>query len=146
MKSKLASVAVALVLVTFPISASAGLGEWWYGESWQFVQSVGGISAGVPVRDSTGAVSLPVNCDVSGTSTVTIEPTVLNSALAVKKVRARSEGRTITLSLFTTVSSSSSPSAQCSAATLGDILPGVYAVDYRGADKSNHPVGTVVVP
>lgn len=143
---KLTLACTVFVLVALPLSATAGLAEWWYGESWQFVQSVGGISVGVPVRLSSGKATLPINCDVSGSSTITTEPTALNSALAVKKVRARLNGQTIILSLFTTVYSSSSPSARCSDATLGQISPGSYAVVYRGSDKTSHPVATVAIP
>ena len=144
MKSKLAL--QVLTFVVLPVAATAGLAEWWHGQSWEFVQSVGGISAGVPTRDSSGDVSLPINCDVSGSSTITHKPTTMNSALAVKKVRARVKDRTITLSLFTAVYASSFPSALCGHANIGDLPPGSYAVVYRGADKSPHQLGSVVVP
>jgi predicted RNase H-like HicB family nuclease len=48
---------------------------------WQFVQSVGGLALGTPQRDDRGHV-LPIRCDVSGTRTITVHPTAINSALA----------------------------------------------------------------
>lgn len=35
-------------------NASAGLGDWFYGESWKFMESVGGVAIGQPSRNPQG--------------------------------------------------------------------------------------------
>jgi hypothetical protein len=49
--------------------ASAGISDWFYGESWEFIDSVGGIAISDPVQNANGTVTLPLRCGVSGLTT-----------------------------------------------------------------------------
>lgn len=126
-------------------SANAGLGDWFYGESWQFMQSVGGIDVGIPTRNPDGRVSLPVRCDVSGVTTITQKPTTVNSAFAVKIIKKKVDERNIYISVKTGLVSKNE-TCLCSCIDLGDIPAGDYQVFYRGSDREKHPLGSITVP
>src|SRR5881394_3841678 len=70
---------------------------------WQFIQSVGGIALGTPQRDDHGDVILPIRCDVSGTRTITVHPTALNSALVCEHPSVRVRSPTVFLTIRTTM-------------------------------------------
>lgn len=59
--------------------------------NWDFIQGVGGIKVGDPKPVPNDGWVIPVECDISGLTTVTRKPTDLNSALVVKDVRCRVE-------------------------------------------------------
>ena len=109
--------------------------------SWDFVQSVGGLTIGQPVKSSAGW-QLPIRADVSGLRTVTVQPKVMNSGIACVETRAAVEGSSIFLTVITGIASSDR-SAACPPAMLGSIAPGPYLVKYRGGNGPVMPIGKV---
>lgn len=102
---------------------------------WNFIQSVGGLAVGEPQKQADGTYRLPINCDVSGLKQVTIKPTIINSALAVREIAYAVRGQTIQLWIKTCViDSRHSPAAPD--VTLKNIPPGRYQVHYRSRDGS----------
>jgi hypothetical protein len=113
---------------------------------WEFVQSVGGISVGTPQRDAAGNVTLPINCDVSGTRAITVNPTAVNSGLVCEEPSVRVQGQSVYLTICTSIPSERYTSAQCPHADLGRLVPGRYAVFYGVPPDVEHSLGTVEVP
>src|SRR5262245_65300230 len=85
----------------------AGIREWWFGEPWAFVQSVGGIRIGAATRMPDGRVQLPIECDVSGIRSITRAPQTMNSSIGVSKILAATESRRIAISLRTGIGEAS---------------------------------------
>jgi hypothetical protein len=111
------------------------------GKDWTFVQSVGGLSLGVPVyRNSEW--SLPVKADVSGATEITIKPTAINSGLACKKIRAHVRGNRIYLSLVAGLAGSGT-TARCPASELGKLPQGRYEVFYENPDQTSLVIGKI---
>lgn len=144
MKNRIVLVLVATVLLGGG-SAIAGLGDWFYGESWKFMEAVGGVTIGAPSRNPQGSVYLPVRCDVSGLTEITKKPTTINSALSVKSIDKKIEYEKIIISVKTGLVSKNETSI-CTVADLGDIPAGNYEVFYQGSDREMHPLGSVIVP
>jgi hypothetical protein len=113
---------------------------------WQFVQSVGGIAVGVPVRGNDGSVVLPVHCDVSGLQAVTQQPAAMNSALSCDAPIVRVRSQSVSITLRTSLANGRSSGSRCPDANLGGIPPGRYSVYYASPDGSEHPLGTIEVP
>jgi hypothetical protein len=126
---------VSILMLT---SCGAALSE---RRDWRFVQAVGGMAVEQPVRDSRGW-ALPVRINVSGTRAITVEPTLLNSALACDSVQAVIDGRIIYLTVVTRLVDEGS-TAVCPAARLGQQQPGVYSVMYRSPDMAVISLQTV---
>lgn len=137
---------LALVAVFFlgGSSASAGLGDWFYGEPWKFIEAVGGIAIGQPLRKPQN-VYLPIRCDVSGLTEITKRPTTINSALSVKAIKTKIEEQKIYISLKTGLVSKNG-TCMCSGVDLGDLPAGNYEVIYYGSDREEHSLGSVIVP
>jgi len=144
MKTGLSVVVVAIMLGT-GMAATADLGDWYYGESWAFMEAIGGISVDTPTRDLRGSVILPVHCNVSGLQAITQEPTQVNSALVVQSIETRVVETTIYLSVHTGLVSKGG-TCRCTAVDLGDIPAGSYVVVYHGSDREKHALGSVDVP
>ncbi|HVN40943.1 MAG TPA: hypothetical protein VMW19_22490 [Myxococcota bacterium] len=87
---------VAIAVVLFSLAAEASplseLRDWWFGRSWDFVQSVGGIRVGDATRLEDGAVDVALECDVSGSKAITHQPEALNSGIGVFGDRHEREG------------------------------------------------------
>jgi hypothetical protein len=136
--------------ITFVLSlagfANAGFWDLFYGRSWSYMESVGGISVGVPTRDQNGVVHLPVSCDVSGLTTITRKPTAISSAMVVTGINKKIEDHEIIISVDTGLVSEKWKWSTCSAVSLGDIPAGDYKVLYYGADREKHGLGKVTVP
>jgi len=144
MKKRIQLALVATVLLC-GWSANAGLGDWLYGESWQFMEAVGGIAIGSPTRNPQGSVYLPVRCDVSGLTTITTKPTAMNSALSVKSIKKKINGQKIVISVKTGLASKGE-TCTCPDVDLGNIPAGNYEVLYCGSDKKEQLLGSVTVP
>jgi hypothetical protein len=125
-------------------SASAGLGDWFYGESWKFMEAVGGVAIGQPSRKPQ-SMYLSVRCDVSGLTEITKKPTTINSAISVKSIKTKIEEQKIYISVRTGLVSKNE-TCMCSGVDLGDIPAGNYEVIYYGSDREQHSLGSVVVP
>jgi hypothetical protein len=111
--------------------------------NWVFVQSVGGIAIGTPIREADDCF-LPVRVDVSGLSAITVKPTMLNSALICERVVAFVESQNIYLSVVTgLVRKPFTPI--CPSANLGSAKVGTYQVFYRGQGESPFLLGQVRV-
>ena len=113
---------------------------------WQFVQSVGGIALGTPQRDGRGHILLPIRCDVSGTQTITVRPTAMNSALVCEPPIIRVRSSSVLLTVRTSIPSKRYPSASCPDADLGPLTSGAYSVVYASPDGSQHPLGSIQIP
>jgi hypothetical protein len=113
---------------------------------WQFVQSVGGLALGTPWRDNRGHILLPVRCDVSGTQTITVRPTAMNSALVCEPPDTRVRSSTVLLTIRTVIAGSRKADARCPAADLGAPPAGVYSVIYLSPGGSRHPLGSIHIP
>lgn len=106
--------------------------------SWQFVQSVGGME--VSMKDT----NLVVDCDVSGTRKVTVEPTMINSALGVEKLKHKRNGNTISLTLVTRIVGkgvSTSPKP----IDLSTYPDGEYSIEYLDPDGTTHALGKITL-
>jgi hypothetical protein len=112
-------------------------------ENWAFVQSVGGISIGEPVREGSGWI-LPVRADLSGFSKITVQPTAHNSGMACRETRATVTRNTILLVVVSTVAGDGRE-ARCPPAHLGALTPGTYSVAYGAAPESAVALGSVVI-
>ncbi len=131
----------AALLLLCPLAAFAGILP--ERQSWDFMQSVGGISVGDPFRED-GTWFLPVSCDVSGTRKVTVEPTRLNSALAAADVRIQVKGTAVYVTVVTTMVSHNR-SSLCKPAALGNLPVGTYSVFYRDPDGTRHKLGRISI-
>jgi len=120
-----------LLLLTSALLSSTAFAK---GENWQFVQSVGGLSLGVPERQARAWV-LPVQADVSGLASVKRQAVALNSALACVHMQAVVEGRNIFLTVVTGLVRQGS-SSRCPSVLLDASLQGHYKVFYRGPDEA----------
>ncbi len=113
--------------------------------TWEFMQSVGGITVGEPTRNANGEVSLPVQCDVSGLTTITHKPTGLNSALIVWRISQKIKGNEVYLAVKTGVYDNKS-SRVCGSVMLGDLPAGQYKIYYQGPESQKHFLAEVKVP
>ena len=136
------SAVLALFLAGF---ASAGISDWLYGESWEFMESVGGVKIDEPVRQAVGTVYLPVRCDVSGLTEITRKPTLINSALVVTGIDNKIKENQIWISVKTGLTTKNS-TCVCPGINLGNIPSGEYEVFYYGSDRQKHSLGTAIVP
>jgi hypothetical protein len=125
--------------------AQAGFLDWFYGESWNFMEAVGGISIGTAYRTSQGTVYLPINCDVSGLTEITKKPTLINSAIVVDALTAKVRKNEIMISVETGLAKSNSK-CTCDGVDLGDVPAGQYEVLYYSSDREKHKIGTAIVP
>lgn len=115
---------------------SRGLAKSYAPRDWAFVQSVGGITLGTPMRGDKGW-HLPVQADASGATTITTEPSA-KTTLVCKATRARVEGRTIQLAIITGEPGKGHATPRCPSANLGNIAAGKYQAVYQ--DDKNPPV------
>lgn len=143
MKNRILLALVASVFLCGGI-ANAGLGDWFYGESWKFMEAVGGVAIGQPSRKPQ-SVYLPVRCDVSGLTEITKKPTSINSALSVKSIKTKIEEQKIYVSVKTGLVSQNE-TCVCSGVDLGNIPAANYEVIYYGSDREEHSLGSVIVP
>src|SRR5262245_19973636 len=98
------AVVLAVMIVGTPPGArrvEAGVAEWWFGQPWAFVESVGGIRVGAATRRPDGRVQLALECNVSGVQSITRTPQTMNSAVGISKVLAAADGHRIAISLRT---------------------------------------------
>src|SRR6266446_44725 len=146
MKLKLPVLAAVALLVAGAGCESIVSGTARSSRDWQFVQSVGGLALGTPQRDHHGHVLLPIRCDVSGTQTITVGPTGINSALVCEPPSVHVSSSTVFLTIRTTIASSRNSDARCPAADLGALSAGLYSVIYRSPDGRQHPLGSIQIP
>lgn len=105
---------------------------------WDFIKSVGGMK--VSAKDKT----LVVDCDVSGIRKVTVKPSTINSAMAVRKIWHKRVGNTIQLKVVTSVIEKGINSA-CKPLDLSAYPDGAYKVEYLNSDGTTQALGKVTL-
>jgi hypothetical protein len=113
-------------------------------KDWQFIQSVGGISIEKPLLTEDG-LYLPVICNVSGTDSITVKPTMLNSALSCIKIKSYIIGNNIFLKIVTGLVVSKKDNCNCKAISLGYLKQGKYKVYYGKKNSFEHQIGEFVI-
>lgn len=111
--------------------------------NWEFVQSVGGMRTGKPIKEGE-LYYLPLVIDASGLSEITLKPTLLNSGLICSRTGHAIIGNTIYISIFTTVVGSASEGG-CKSVPLIGIKEGVYEVFYGVNERKAHKFGEVQI-
>jgi len=109
------------------------------------IESVGGIALGTACQTDDGAWFLPLRCDLSGCTTVTREPVMVNSGLAVREIHARIEKEALLLWIESCVYTEKSSTPQTDGILLEGVEPGRYKVEYLSADGRRDAIGTVVI-
>jgi hypothetical protein len=130
----------ASILIFTASIAYAGIAGFLTKESrdWQFIQSVGGM------KISLKGETLNVDCDVSGLKAITVKPTMVNSGIGVRQLKHKQFGKTIQLSLVTSIFEKGMTSS-CKALDLSAYPHGEYAVQYLDPDGTTHPLGKIAL-
>ncbi|MEI7901096.1 MAG: hypothetical protein WCK89_12660 [bacterium] len=113
-------------------------------QSWEMVQSVGGLRVDDPVTHADGTVFLPVMCNVSGLDTITVKPTMINSALVVRKIGTRIRAGKIQIRIVTCVVDKKH-TPLIVGVDLGILKRGTYQVEYLNPDGSTVSVRKVEI-
>ena len=111
---------------------------------WNFIQKIGGIKTDTPLETEDGFY-LPVKCNVSGTDSVTIKPTTLNSALSCLKVNSTVNGCAIHLKVIAGLALTKKSDCECNAVRVGNLKPGDYIVYYGDETSVEHPIGKFTI-
>jgi hypothetical protein len=111
---------------------------------WKFIQSVGGIRTEMPLETEDGFY-LPVICDVSGYDSVTIKPTIINSAISCLKVKVKIDKNKIYLKVVTGIAISKNDDCICKAVNIGHLEFGTYEVYYVDKSTSEHKIGQFTI-
>jgi hypothetical protein len=111
---------------------------------WQFIQRVGGISIEKPILTEDGYY-LPVICNVSGTDSITVKPTMLNSALSCIKIKSYTNSNNIFLKIVTGLAVSKKDNCKCKAINIGYLKKGTYKVYYGKKNSFEHQIGEFVI-
>ncbi len=134
-----------LVLVPF-LMGCASCVSWMTsrGQSWEEMQAVGGLRVDDPATQPDGRIFLPVLCNVSGLETITVKPTMMNSALVVRKIDGRVRGGKIQIQVVTGLIDHRHTTRPKGVA-LGRLKKGVYPVEYRNPDGRTVAVRNVEI-
>jgi hypothetical protein len=114
-----------------------------YRVSWKIVQKLGGLRVGDPYVERNGVKMLPVEFDPTGSRTITVAPTALNSCQGVRKLRAKVRGKEIHLSIWLSIFTRH---RTCPVTKLGKIAPGEYEVWYDSANEPSVFIQRIRVP
>ena len=106
---------------------------------WAFIQSVGGMRVKLDNR------RLEIDCDVSGTKTVTVKPSLINSGIGVRKVKSSRAGKTLRLTVVTCVMERGMKS-ECGQLDLSAYPAGSYDVVYLDPGGGTHPLAAIRLP
>ena len=97
--------------------------------TWSFIQTVGGIKIGDAQPGTNRTWTVPVECDVSGLTTVATKPSTMNSALVVKDVRCEVQPHQLRIWVVTCVATERhNQSHWVKDMILNGIEPGQYQV------------------
>jgi len=130
-----------ILAIAMPMLCACG--AFYHCEDWSFVQATGGLSVGAPQHVNDNWI-LPVIANVSGTQTITTNPTVINSGMVCRSVNADIRKQSIYLTIVTSVAGDSL-SAICPPASLRHISNGKYAVYYRNHNDTSIALGEVTI-
>lgn len=142
MKTILAIAGLLLVAAT----VHAGVIGWLTSDvrDWAFVRKTGGIRISQPVMID-GKRLLPVEYDVSGVTTVTEKPTLMNSGLAVRKIEVRQDGAQLVIRVVTQAVEKGTLVGPGHYADLAGIPSGRYRVYYGTAGDAAKDLGTIEI-
>lgn len=129
-----------LCCVALALLASAAAAQQ---QPWSFVQAAGGLRLGKPMPRPTGWV-LPVDANVSGLSTITARPTVVNPALVCNETLAALDGQALYLTVVTR-SAGSGGTSRCPPVFISNALAGRYTVFYRYGGEAPVRIGEVIL-
>ena len=134
------------VLLLMAATAHAGVVGWLTSDArdWDFVRKTGGIRISQPVLID-GKRLLPVEYDVSGLTTVTEKPTLMNSGLAVRKIEIRQDGAQIVIRVVTQAVEKGALTGPGHYADLTGIPAGSYRVYYENAGDAAKDLGTIEI-
>ncbi len=134
------------VLLLMAATAHAGVVGWLTSDArdWDFVRKTGGIRISQPVQRD-GKNVLLVEYDVSGRTTVTQRPTLINSGLAVRKIEVRQDGAQIVIRDVTQAVEKGAPVGPGHYADLTGIPAGSYRVYYETAGDAAKDLGAVEI-
>jgi hypothetical protein len=111
---------------------------------WDFVQKTGEIRISKPIQRE-GKTVLPVYYDVSGFTTVTRKPTLVNSGLTVRKIEVKKDGARITIRVVTQVAEKGTLAGPVHYADLDDFSSGKYQVYYETAGDAENYLGEIEI-
>ncbi len=111
-------------------------------QDWDFIQSVGGMVVGAQDKDPNWLI---LQGDISGLHEFTTEPTLVNSALALKSVNASVDGDAINLYVTTTIISKKYNSTKIEGVNIVSVKVGQYTVQYLNRDGSVVKIGNVTI-
>lgn len=115
------------ILTIFLNSCSVFFGQ---ERDWQFITSVGGIKIDDPYPTKEGWF-LPIQCDVSGLSKITNEPTTMNSALKCVRVKFLQKDSSVFIAIYTGSIGSKNKTCRCEGVNVGPLKKGEYSVYYK---------------
>ncbi|MCM0084541.1 hypothetical protein L4X63_23485 [Geomonas sp. Red32] len=112
-------------------TAHAGVMGWFTSEvrDWEFIQKTGGLRVLAPVKRE-GKLLLPVEYDVSGLTTITTKPIMMNSGQSVRKIDCKREGTAILIVVKTQIAEKGVSAEPLHYADLDGAPPGTYKVFY----------------
>jgi hypothetical protein len=111
---------------------------------WGFVQKTGGIRISNPIKKD-GKTVLPVEYDVSGLTTVTRKPTLMNSGLTVRKICLKRDGAQIIVRVVTQVAEKGTHAGHVQYADLDDFPPGKFRVYYETTGDAEKNLGEIEI-
>jgi len=143
MKKKLIILSGAIVLLAIILCISLNLLTRKTAD-WSFIQSVGGIKIEKPLETEDGYY-LPVTCNVSGWDSITIKPTVVNSAIFCIKTKATVDENKIYLTVIKGISIFGGNDSKSKSVRIGSLKKGNYKVYYKDKLKNQYPVGEFTI-
>jgi len=108
---------------------------------WDFITSVGGIRIDDPYPTKEGWF-LPVQCDVSGLTKITNEPTTMNSALKCVRIEYSKKDSSVYITVFTSSIGYNNKTCVCEGVNIGQLRKGEYRVYY---ENNLHFIKTVTL-
>ncbi len=112
------------------ISLNSCMGLFRHECDWAFIQSVGGIKIDEPYLTKDGWF-LPVQCDVSGLTTITNKPTTMNSALKCVKVGYFKKKSSVFITIYTGSIGYRNKTCRCDGINIGHLKEGEYSIYYK---------------
>jgi hypothetical protein len=102
---------------------------------------VGGIRIDDPYPTKEGWF-LPVQCDVSGLTKITNEPTTMNSALKCVRIEYSKKDSSVYITVFTSSIGYNNKTCVCEGVNIGQLRKGEYRVYY---ENNLHFIKTVTL-
>jgi hypothetical protein len=97
---------------------------------WDFITSVGGLKIDDPYLTKEGWF-LPIQCDVSGLTKITNEPTTMNSALKCIRIEYSKRDSAVFIAIYVGTVGNKNNSCRCEGVNLGDLEKGKYSIYYN---------------